>query len=324
MPVGLTMPILNSVDKTAFPDITYVGCGMSIDRLTLWQTYVRVIETGSFSAVARELGTTQPRVSKQIAALESQLGVRLIRRSTRKLSMTEEGERLYGEARRIVQEVSEVESQLKGAGQPQGILRIACPPGFARLKLLPLAAAFIHQYPQLTLEFSVHDRFVDLVEGGIDVAIRIGEVADTGLHAKRIGTARRNCVASPSYLKEHGTPQTPADLRSHSCIQYTLLATGTTWPFKGMPVKVSGRVRGNSPEVVTTMVLSGLGIAMAPDFLFADALATGQLREILDTWPVPDLPIHALYLARRYVPARIRLFVEYAARAFAGDEQLRV
>lgn len=310
-------------DKMVLPHITYVRIGMSIDRLTLWRTYVRAIETGSFSAVARELGTSQPRVSKQIAALESQLGVRLIRRSTRKLSMTEEGERLYVEARRIVQEVSEVESQLKGAGEPQGTLRIACPPVFARLKLLPLAASFMQQYAQVTLEFSVHDRFVDLVEDGIDVAVRIGELADTGLHAKRIGTARRICVASPRYLTEHGTPKTPADLRAHNCILYTLLATGATWPFEGMPVKVTGRVRGNSPEVVTTMALRGMGIAMAPAFLFADALASGELRETLEDWPVPGLPIHALYLARRYVPARIRLFVEYTAKAFANDEQLR-
>jgi LysR family transcriptional regulator, regulator for bpeEF and oprC len=297
---------------------------MSIDRLTLWQTYVRVIETGSFSAVARELGSSQPQVSKQIATLEARLGVRLIRRSTRKLSMTEEGERLYAEARRIVQEVSEVESQLKGAGQPQGTLRIACPPVFARLKLLPLASSFMHQYPHLTLEFSVHDRFVDLVEEGIDVAIRIGELSDMGLHAKRIGTARRICVASPRYLRDRGTPQTPGDLRRHDCILYTLLATGATWPFEGMPVKVTGRARGNSPEVVTTMALDGLGIAMAPDFLFSDALASGDLRHILANWPVPGLPIHALYLARRYVPARVRLFVEYAAQCFARDEQLRV
>ena len=314
------MPIPIARDKIVLPNIIYARTGMSTDRLTLWQTYVRVIETGSFSAVARELGTSQPRVSKQIAALESQLGVRLIRRSTRKLSMTEEGERLYVEARRIVEAVSEVESQLKGAGEPQGTLRIACPPVFAQLKLLPLAASFMQQYPQLTLEFSVHDRFVDLVEDGIDVAVRIGELADTGLHARRIGTARRICVASPRYLKGYGTPKTPADLRAHNCILYTLLATGVTWPFDGMPVKVSGRVRGNSPEVVTTMAQSGLGIAMAPHFLFADALAAGDLREILEDWPIPGLPIHALYLARRYVPARIRLFVEYAAKTFANDE----
>lgn len=297
---------------------------MSADRLTLWETFVRVIETGSFSAVARELGTSQPRVSKQIAALEAQLGVRLLRRSTRKLSMTEEGERLYVEARRIVEEVSEVESQLKRAGEPQGTLRIACSPVFAGLKLLPLAAAFMHRYPQLTLEFSVHDRFVDLVEDGIDVAIRIGEIADTGLHAKRIGTVRRICVASPRYLKEHGTPKTPAELRSHLCILYTMLATGMTWPFEKMPVKVAGRVRGNSPEVVTTMAIGGMGVAMAPDFLFSDALARGELRQILKNSPVPELPIHALYLARRYVPMRTRLFVEYAARAFVEDHQLRI
>jgi len=295
-----------------------------MDRLALWQTYLRVIETGSFSAVARELGTSQPRVSKQIAALEAQLGVRLIRRTTRKLSITEEGERLYAEARRIVQEVSEVESQIKGGSQPEGTLRIACPPAFAGLKLLPLAASFMHINSQVKIEFSVHDRFVDLVEDGIDVAIRIGEVDAIDLHAKRIGTARRICVAAPRYLKRHGVPKTPSDLRAHSCILYTLLATGTTWPFKGMPVKVAGRARGNSPEVVTAMAIHGLGIAMAPDYLFSEALASGSLRQVLKDWPVPGLPIHALYLARRYVPARIRSFVEYAATTFADDEQLKI
>jgi LysR family transcriptional regulator, regulator for bpeEF and oprC len=321
--MGRTMAIPYRLDKMAALDIIHSKSGMSTDRITLWQTYVRVIETGSFSAVARELGSSQPRVSKQIAALEAQLGVRLLRRSTRRLSMTEEGERLYAEARRIVQEVSEVESQLKGAGQPQGTLRIACPPVFAQLKLLPLAASFLRRHPLLTLEFSIHDRFVDLVEDGIDVAIRIGELTDMGLHARRIGTARRICVASPAYLNEFGTPKTPADLRAHNCILYTLLATGTTWPFEGLPVKVTGRVRGNSPEVVTTMARHGLGIAMAPHFLFTDALANGELREILEGWRAPGLPIHALYLARRFVPARIRLFVDYAAQAFASDEQLR-
>jgi LysR family transcriptional regulator, regulator for bpeEF and oprC len=321
--MGLTMPIPKSSDKTVPLDNIHVGSGMSIDRLSLWQTYVRVIETGSFSAVAKELGTLQPRVSKQIAALEAQLGVRLLRRSTRKLSMTQEGERLYAEARRIVQEVGELESQLKGGGEPLGTLRVACPPVFARIKLLPHAAAFLDQYPQLGLEFSVHDHFVDLVEDGIDVAIRIGEIAGSDLHGRRIGTARRICVGAPRYLQKHGTPNTPADLHAHHCIIYTLLATGATWPFDRMPVKVSGRVRGNSPEVVLTMAINGLGIAMAPAFLFTEALAAGELREILKSWTVPGLPIYALYLARRYLPGRIRLFVDHLARAFATDHELR-
>jgi len=125
------------------------------------------------------------------------------------------------------------------------------------------------------------------VEDGIDVAIRIGEVADSGLHAKRIGAARRICVAAPRYLEAHGTPDSPAELRVHNCVLYTLLATGATWPFEGMPVKVFGRVRGNSPEVVMSMALNGLGIAMAPAFLFTEAVASGQLREILNTWRCP-------------------------------------
>jgi DNA-binding transcriptional LysR family regulator len=293
-----------------------------MDRLGLWHTFVRVVETGSFSAVAREMETTQPRVSKKIAALESQLGVRLLRRSTRKLSMTDEGERLYTEARRILEDVAEVELRLRGAGEPRGTLHVACPSAMSRLKLLPLSSRFVRRYPELSLDFSISDRFVDLIEEGIDVAIRIGEVANTDLHARRIGTARRICVAAPSYLKQHGTPKTPADLRAHQCIVYTLLATGSNWPFIEMPVKVSGRVRGNSPEALSAMVLDGLGIAMAPCWLFQDAVDDGRLRAILEDWKLPDLPIHALYQPGRYVPARIRVFVDFIAHELAQDAQL--
>lgn len=295
-----------------------------MDRLELWRTYVRVVETGSFSAVAREMETTQPRISKQIAALEAQLGVRLLRRSTRKLSMTDEGERLYVEARRIVEEVAEIELRLRGAGEPRGTLHVACPSAISRLKLLPLSSSFARRYPELGLEFSISDRFVDLVEEGIDVAIRIGEVANTDLRARRIGTARRMCVATPNYLEQHGRPKTPADLRAHHCIIYTLLATGSNWPFIGMPVKVSGRVRGNSPEVISAMAEAGLGIAMAPGWLFEAAVAAGRLRAILSDWPLPDLPIHALYQAGRSVPTRIRLFVDFLAAELAQDQDLRI
>lgn len=297
---------------------------MSADRFQLWQVFVRVVETGSFSAVAREFDSTQPRISKQVAALEAQLGVRLLRRSTRKLSLTDEGERLYGDAKRIIEDVVEIESRVKGADRPRGTLRVACPSALSRIKLLSMAADFVRDHAELKLDFVVSDRFVDLVEDGIDVAVRIGEVGNTDLHAKRIGTARRICVAAPAYLDRRGTPTTPADLHQHDCVLYTLLATGTVWPFERMPVRVTGRVQGSSPEVVAVLAQKGLGIAMAPDWLFAEALAAGQLREILTAWPLAELPIHLLYPVRRQVPLRVRMFVDHLTAAFAADQSLAV
>lgn len=296
---------------------------MNTDRLQLWRVYLRVVEMGSFSAVARELHSTQPRISRQIAQLEAQLGVRLLRRSTRTLSMTDEGEQLYADARRILAEVDETEERLRGRrGQARGLIRVACPTTLSRLKLLPMMREFLDRYPELQVEFSMSDRFVDLIADGIDVAIRGGEISDTELHARRIGTARRVCVAAPSYLSAFGMPETPADLVKHQCVTYTLLATGTVWPFVGQPVRVSGRVRGDSPDVILEMVRSGYGVGLMPSWLFSEALAAGELVRILENWPVPDLPIYAIYQARRQVPQRVRLLVDFLFKKFLNDLDL--
>lgn len=296
---------------------------MNTDRLQLWRVYLRVVEMGSFSAVARELHSTQPRISRQIAQLEAQLGVRLLRRSTRTLSMTDEGEQLYADARRILAEVDETEERLRGRrGQARGLIRVACPTTLSRLKLLPMMREFLDRYPELQVEFSMSDRFVDLIADGIDVAIRGGEISDTELHARRIGTARRVCVAAPSYLRAFGMPETPADLVKHQCVTYTLLATGTVWPFVGQPVRVSGRVRGDSPDVILEMVRSGYGVGLMPSWLFSEALAAGELVRILENWPVPDLPIYAIYQARRQVPQRVSFLVDFLFEKFLNDLDL--
>ena len=297
---------------------------MSVDRLQLWQTYVRVVETGSFSAVARESGSTQPQVSRQVAALEAQLGVRLLRRSTRALSMTGEGERFYVEARRLCEEAAELESRVRGAMEPKGTLRVACPSILSRQKLLPAIPAFLRRSPELQMEFLVDDRYVDLVGEGVDVAIRGGAIDDSNLHARRIASARRVCVASPEYLQRRGVPRHPEDLRQHECLVYTLLRSGPFWEFDSLKVRVAGRVRGNSPEVVLAMALAGFGIAMAPAFLFSDALRSGVLQSVLDDWPMKPTPIHALYQARRQAPLRVRLLVDHLATVFGGDPDLRI
>lgn len=294
-----------------------------MDRLLWMHCYARAVETGSFSAVARELGIGQPNVSRHIAALESHLGTRLMHRSTRRLSLTPEGERYYAEVRRALDAIAEAESTARGEERPMGLLRVACPVALARFKLLPLVPAFLERYPDIELDLQIADRKIDLVEEGMDIAVRVGELRDSSLKARRLGTARRICVASPDYLATRKPPQTPAELRQHNCITYTLLATGNVWPFEQQPVEVRGNFRVNSPEGVRSAVLEGLGIGLMPCWLFADALASGAAVRLLADWPIPPLPISALYPAKRLLPRRAAVFMDALAEAFANDPELR-
>ncbi|PTT92969.1 LysR family transcriptional regulator, partial [Pelomonas sp. HMWF004] len=207
-----------------------------MDRLTAMQTFVRVVESGSFSAVAREAHTTQSAVSKQVAALERELGACLLSRTTRSLALTEEGERYFEQARRLVAEIAEAENSLRqGEQQLTGWLRVAASVGFGRLKLLPLVKSFLAAHAGVKIDLRLNDGFVDLVEQGIDVAVRIGELADSSLVARRIGTSRRVLVASRQYLrslpKGVKAPQVPEDLLRLNCIVYTELATQNVWSF---------------------------------------------------------------------------------------------
>ena len=250
-----------------------------MDRLSAMQTFVRVVESGSFSAVAREARATQSAVSKQVAALERALGARLLSRTTRSLALTEEGERYFGQARRLVAEIAEAESSLRqGEQQLTGWLRVAASVGFGRLKLLPLVNTFLAAHPGVKVDLRLNDGFVDLVEQGIDVAVRIGELSDSSLVARRIGTSKRVLVASRKYLrslpKGVKAPKAPEDLQSMNCIVYTELATQNAWTFTagpGAPVAVGtsvtiqaqGNLQTNSSEVVRAAVLSGMEIGRA-------------------------------------------------------------
>lgn len=290
-----------------------------MDRLLLMNSFARAVETGSFSAVARELGTTQPNISRHIANLERYLGTRLLRRSTRKLRLTPEGERYYTEARRLLDAVAEAESSVRGTDIPIGDLRIACPTSLARTHVLPRVSAFLKTHPQMRLNLQVSDRFVDLIEDGIDVAIRIGALKDGNLRARRIGIAERICVASPDYLRRRGVPLTPADLSQHDCVRYTLLSSGNVWTFKNQEVAVGGRVSVNTPDGVVCAVRDGLGIGYAPVWLFSSLLMDGSIRTILADHRGPPLPINALYSDTRLLPRRARAFIDFIAGEFAGD-----
>src|SRR5918996_2566593 len=238
---------------------------MNTGELERIRAFVRAAETGSFTAVATERGASQPTVSRQIGALEAQLGARLFHRTTRALTLTEEGRTYYAHARAALEAVAAAAASLaESRDQVTGLLRIACPPAFTRLQILPRLGRFLAAHPALRTDFLQGDRDVDLIEEGIDVAIRIGRVEDRGLIVRRIGSSRRVTVASPDYLAGRPRPAQPPDLAGHDCIVFTGLATVDEWVFADpagpdpIRVRVSGRVRVNASEAMRGAVLNGL------------------------------------------------------------------
>lgn len=305
-----------------------------MDRLNAFHTFVRVVESGSFSAVAREQGTTQSAVSKQVAALERHLGSKLLARSTRQLALTEAGTQVLEQARRVLAEVAEMENTLaRGKQSLNGELRVAASVGFGRLHLLTLVQSFLAAHPEVRIDLRLHDGFIDLLEQGIDVSVRIGELADSRLLARRIGGTQRQLLAHRSYLRKLPkglkAPREPEDLLAHRCIVYTELQTRNAWTFRASPganapvgaertVRVGGNFQTNSSEAVRAAVLSGMGIGYSPDWLLADAIASGEVQRLLPDWEAPVLPIHLVSPPERRQSAKVRAFVEHVA-AQVGD-----
>ena len=293
-----------------------------MDRLLLMHTFARAVETGSFSAVAREQGIGQPNVSRHVATLEQYLGTRLLHRSTRKLTLTPEGERYYAEARRVLDAVDEAESNVRGEGNPSGLLRVACPNVLGRTHIMPWTKTLLERYPELDLDLQVGDRFIDLVEEGVDVAIRIGALRDSALKARRIGTAERVCVASPAYLATHPAPLVPEDLLRHNCVVHSLARSGRIWSFRTTEVEVGGRFKVNTPDGIHRAVSDGLGIAYAPVWLFEEELHSGRLEPLLLNEMGPTAPIHCVYPAKRLLARRASAFMDFIAERLSGDPVL--
>jgi LysR family transcriptional regulator, regulator for bpeEF and oprC len=289
-----------------------------MDRFLLMTCFARAVETGSFSAAGRDLGLGQPNVSRHVAALEQHLGTRLMHRSTRRITLTPEGERFYAEARRILDAVTEAESSARSDVQPSGLLRVACPTTLGRVHLMPRVRPLLDRYPGLELDLQISDRYVDLVDEAVELAIRIGTLEDSTLRARRIGMIERVCVATPDYLARRGKPKTPGDLRSHDCVVYTLLSSRATWHFRDSHVSVNGRFRVNSPDGVLEAVLDGIGIGYGPFWLFESALRSGALTLLLRDHIAPPVPLQIVYAANRLLPRRASVFMDFVADAFAG------
>lgn len=289
-----------------------------MDRLLLMSCFVRAVETGSFSAAGRDLGLGQPNVSRYVAALENHLQTRLLHRSTRKLMLTPEGERYYADARRILDSVEQSESSLRGNVTPSGLLRVACPTALAHTFIVPHVASFLGRYPELSLDLQINDRYVNLVDEGAELAIRIGHLEDSAMRARPLAWFERVCVASSAYLEKRGAPSSPDDLKEHDCLIYTLLSTGTNWRFKDIDVPISGRLRVNSPEAIREYVNAGLGIAQGPQWLYEDGLKSGNLQLLLGEYVAPPVPIQIVYLANRLLPQRAIVFMDFMADIFAA------
>ena len=294
-----------------------------MDRLLELDVYVQVAQAGSFTAAGRDLGLSPSAVSKQIARLEDRLGVRLLNRTTRKVAMTEEGAAFFDHAKRIIADLDEAEqalSHLRAA--PRGLLRVNMPVTIGHLILAPLIPEFLRRYPDVEVDLTLNDRMVDLVEEGMDLGIRIGELKDSSLIARKLAPSRRAVCAAPSYLEHAGTPRRPADLADHNCLVYTYRTWRNDWPFRGPEggetVHVTGSFSANNGEVLRQAALGGSGIIMLPIWQLRDDLMAGRLVELLPDYSSPDADIHAVYPQTRYLAPRVRAFVDYLALEFAA------
>ncbi|MBS0241468.1 MAG: LysR family transcriptional regulator [Proteobacteria bacterium] len=298
-----------------------------MDLLGPMRTFVRVVEAGSFTAVAAEQNTSQPTISRQVASLEEHLGARLLTRTTRALTLTDDGRAFYEHALRALEAIGEAENAVgRRQAKPTGTLRMAVPVVLGRRHIVPRLSRFLGRYPDVSIDLTMSDNFVDLVEQGIDLAIRVGEITDQSLVARKIGTVRRLTVASPAYLKVRGTPRAPEDLKRHDCIVYTRLATGNRWHFESkdgpLSVSVGGRFRVDNSEAVREGVLSGLGIAVIPAFAFSGDVTSGAVKVLLKAYEPKLLPLNAVYPSRRYVPLRVRVMIDFLAHELEIDPAL--
>ncbi|MNX67007.1 HTH-type transcriptional regulator DmlR [compost metagenome] len=286
-----------------------------MDRLGAMETFVFVVETGSFSAAARRLNIGQPAVSKTIAQLESRLAVRLLLRSTRGLTPTEAGLAFFERAKRAIEEADEADNAARGAASGlTGNLRICAAVTFGRMHIVPHLGPFLEQNPELNIDLMLDDRNVNLVEEGVDVALRMGTLSDSGLTARKIAECRRVVLGTPAYFEKYGEPTCPTDLGEHQAIVYTL-SGGANWLFKQadeeQPVIINGRIRVSAAEGLRAAVLSHQGLTVASEWMFAPELASGAVREVMSEWTLPNQDLWAVFPTGRMASAKARAFVEY-------------
>jgi DNA-binding transcriptional LysR family regulator len=293
-----------------------------MDTVAGLQLLIRIVETGSFSKASADVGITQPTATKHVAALEARLGARLFHRSTRGVTATEVGALYYEKCKLIAREIEDADS-LAGLLQKgvTGVLRINSSVAFGRRVLTPLVLDFMRQHPGLQIDLGFEDRYVNLVEQGIDVAVRMGRLADSTLGARYLGVNPWVLVASAAYLVEHGTPAAPADVSRHTALVYSSVQGDERWHFSGpdgvtVSVPVQGPLRSNSLSVLLAAARAGMGLALLPRYVAHDSLAGGTLVPLLEHWSLPAQEIHAVYPSPKLLPSKVRSFCDFLALHF--------
>jgi DNA-binding transcriptional LysR family regulator len=298
-----------------------------MDRLTSMSVFVKVVARRSFAVAARELRLSRAGVSKHVLALEQSLGVRLLNRNTRRLSLTEVGTVVHERYARILEEIDEVEASA-GALQmtPRGVLRVASSVSFGIAHLAAAIADYLAKYREVSIDLVLNDRTIDLIEEGFDVAVRVGHLADSSLIARRLAPIRLVLCTSPEYLARYGAPTHPSDLQHHDCVVYIFREGHGEWRFVGPDgaeetVHISGRLRANNGNLLRVAVLKGQGIGLAPTFLVGEDLAAGRLLRLLPDYAPVEEDLAAVYPHRRQLSAKVRSFVDFLAERFAREPE---
>lgn len=289
-------------------------------------TFVRVVDAGSFSAAADKLGRSKSFVSKQVSELEDRLGARLLNRTTRSLSLTDVGRVYYARCQQIVADAEEAVREItESNARPRGVLRLSAPVSFGLGYLADVLPEFLERNPELTLDIELNDRVVDIVADPYDLALRIGQLGDSSLIARQIATARGRTVASPGYWNAHGRPEHPDQLRGHRCITYSNMRTPARWDYldknaKQISVDIDVLVECNSGELETALAVKGLGVTRVPEFACARELAAGTLEPVLEAYCGSSIGVYAVYPHRRHLPPKVRAFVDFLVEKFGGLE----
>tara|TARA_R110002073_G_scaffold288039_1_gene452777 strand:+ start:311 stop:1219 length:909 start_codon:yes stop_codon:yes gene_type:complete len=292
---------------------------VAVDSLTDIAVYVRVVEEGSFTRAAERLDMSRSVISKYITRLEERLGVRLLNRTTRRLSLTEAGRIFYERSRHSLQDIEEAEAEVSRLQlKPSGTLRINSPMSFGILHIAPLIADFLAEYPDINVEMNLDDRKIDIINEGFDVSIRIADMPDSSLVARRLAPCRHVIAGSPSYFEQHSRPLAPGDLADHNILSFSYQASASDWHFvspEGGPISVtvSGSVKMNNSLAIREALLGGLGLARVPTFVIGSDIQQGRLCSVLDSYMKPEVAIYAVYPQRRHLSPKVRAFVDYLA-----------
>lgn len=292
-----------------------------MDRFQEMRAFVAVVEAGSFVRAADALDLSKTAVSRLVGELEARLGTRLLHRTTRRLSLTPEGEVFHERCRQLLDGVAEAEAELSAhSGQAIGRLRLNVPVTFGLLHLAPLWPAFMALHPKVELDITLSDRVVDLVDEGYDLAVRISRLQASSLVSRRLTSTRLVLCASPEYLRRHGTPAHPSDIAHHAVLSYSLLSTGEQWEFDGpggpVSVRVTPRLRSNSGDTCCAAAVRHQGIVLQPSFLVGPHLARGELVELLPAFRSLELGVYAVYPSRRHLTPKVRVLIDFLVEAF--------